>query len=198
MTRKLDEEALERHRKCAEIHLSLHDHDNILKVFGIHYSILNGVFRLLLEKAEGSLRDITGPLPKNPTLKQELLSCMTMRDAVAQMFDGVAYIHSKTDEVKNKISHRDLKPENILIVKKPRDGKLVIKITDFGSVKQLDEGILTAMTTQVAVYTPLYLDPNLKKKKEKREEVMVDDYLAHDVFGAAEVAYELIGNGDHL
>ena len=121
-----------------------------------------------------------------------------MRDAVAQMFDGVAYIHSKTDEVKNKISHRDLKPENVLIVKKPRDGKLVIKITDFGSVKQLDEGILTAMTTQVAVYTPLYLDPNLKKKKEKREEVMVDDYLAHDVFGAAEVAYELIGNGDHL
>ena len=198
MTKNLSEEALKRHKICAKIHLSLHDHDNIIKVFGFHFSGPENIFHLLMEMAEGSLRDIIGTKPKNPTLKNELLCCMTPRDNVAQVFHGVAYIHSKTDKDKNKISHRDLKPENILIVRRQRDGSLVNKITDFDSGKQMEEEINATMTTGIAVYTPLYLDPSLRMKKVMKQRVSVEDYLMHDVFGAAEVAYEVIGSGDHL
>ena len=191
-------EALDRHKSCAQLHLSLHDHDNIVKVFGFHFSGPENIFHLFMELAEGSLRDIIGTRPKNPALKEELFRCMAPRDAVAQIFHGVAYIHSKTDKDNNKISHRDLKPENVLIVRRQRDGSLVNKITDFDSGKQMDEELHASMTTGLPIFTPLYLDPNLKRKKKQKEKATVVDYLMHDVFGAAEVAYEVMGSGDHL
>ena len=154
-----------------------------------------------MEVALGSFRDIIGTSPKNPALKDKLTHCMTLRKAMGQVFDGVAYIHSKTDKVDNKISHRDLKPENVLIAQRLRDDSLVPKISDFGSVKQMDEEAVATMTTGRPIFTPLYLDPCLRKKKqdpEKRKQMTVDDYQAHDVFGAAVTAYEVVGSGEHL
>ena len=75
---------------------------------------------------------------------------------------------------------------------------MIVKLTDFDSAKQLDENEHATMTAGVRVFTYHYLDPNLRKKVEKREKAKIEDYLAHDVFGAAAVAYEVIGSGDHL
>ena len=201
VTANLTPAGLETHKSCAEIHLTIHDHDNIIKVFGFHLSEPKRTFCLIMEVALGSLRDIIGTSPKNPALKEQLISCMTLREAMGQVFHGVAYIHSKKDMEKNKISHRDLKPENVLIVQRHRDDSLVPKISDFDSVKQMDAEALAAMTTGRPIFTPLYLDPCLRKKKqdpEKRKQVTVDDYQMHDVFGAAATAYEVIGSGEHL
>ena len=55
-------QVLKRLRQCAEIHRNLHDHDAILKVYGIMENTIDSrtFFTVLLEKAEGSLRDIIG------------------------------------------------------------------------------------------------------------------------------------------
>jgi serine/threonine protein kinase len=44
------------------------------------------------------------------------------------LISGLSYMHSKD------VYHRDLKPENLLI-----DGKMTLKITDFGFAKKKDE-----------------------------------------------------------
>jgi len=53
---------------------------------------------------------------------------MEARDIVRQLVEGVDYLHQQ------KIAHRDLKPENLLCSELP-DGKVVIKIADFGLSK---------------------------------------------------------------
>ena len=77
----------------------------------------------------------------------ELLDKMPAREIVRQVFTGLAYVHSKTDDVNDKITHRDVKPENILIVRHKRDGSFAIKFTDFDSSKQLDVGERVKITT---------------------------------------------------
>jgi len=47
-----------------------------------------------------------------------------------QMLRGLSYIHSLG------IAHRDIKPENILVNPKTQQ----VKICDFGSAKELEEG----------------------------------------------------------
>lgn len=51
----------------------------------------------------------------------------TVRTYIAQLFSGLAYVHSKG------IAHRDIKPHNLLI--DPATGRL--KLCDFGSAKKL-------------------------------------------------------------
>jgi calcium-dependent protein kinase len=61
---------------------------------------------------------------------------------------------------KKNIVHRDIKPENILLESK-EEGKLSIKITDFGFAKCYDpiEGGL-----QDTLGSPLYMAPEIVKK----------------------------------
>ncbi|ODM88072.1 Serine/threonine-protein kinase/endoribonuclease ire-1 [Orchesella cincta] len=53
------------------------------------------------------------------------------REILMQCSKGLAYLHEK------KIIHRDIKPENILIVVDTTNGKVCVKISDFGLCKQL-------------------------------------------------------------
>ena len=187
--------ALEKLRSCARIHRSLQDHCSILKIYGTKQT--NTFFALLLEKAEGSLRDILQPDgPEMEALRVEFLASISPRKVVQDIFLGLAYIHSKTDEVEDKISHRDVKPENLLIVRSKRDGTFSIKFTDFDSAKQLMTTERVKITTKA--FTEEYKDPNIDKRIKAGETVEVEDYLSADVWAAGLVAYEVLGDGTHL
>ena len=195
ITTAMDGKALRRLQEQAEIHRSLHDHPSIIKVHGMHQrSSPSREFTLLLEKGEGSLRDIIQPTEEMKPLRQRLLHTKDIHDIIHDIFDGVTYIHSRTDDVSNMISHRDIKPENIIVVPQKRDGSFAIKFTDFDSAKQMDEDDHVKITG--GVMTPLYQDPNLVGKRSK--DVSADDYAAHDVYATALVTFELLGNGKHL
>jgi len=63
------------------------------------------------------------------------------RHIFIQLVDALKYCHAK------KLIHRDLKPENILVdKKKSKDGRTMVKITDFGASKLVDDGDSTAVT----------------------------------------------------
>lgn len=64
----------------------------------------------------------------------------------AQLVLAIQYLHSKN------IIHRDLKPENILV-----DDKGYLRITDFGLVKELQQG----KQTQTFCGTPEYIAPEM-------------------------------------
>ena len=193
------EEELNRLMDCAEIHRSLHDHPNILKVLGIHVDTFKftHTITLLLEKAEGSLRDVIGSAPNMPSLRDKLFKVKSPREVILDIFNAIAYVHSRTDDDKNRISHRDIKPDNILLVSQPRDGTLAVKTTDFDSSKVLDDDEKAAMIK--GVVTQEYLDPNLEKMIQEEKEVQSNNYSDHDVFGCGIVAFQVLDkNGDHL
>lgn len=70
-----------------------------------------------------------------------------------QIISAIDYLHT------NNITHRDLKPENILVVRKDPD--TLIKITDFGLSKFVDE------TSMLKTFcgTPNYLAPEIVGSK---------------------------------
>ena len=190
-----DEDIANKLIQCAEIHRSLHDHPAILKVIAIHYKAPN--LCLVLERVDGSLRDIFGEDPKSRALRDKVLSKITGKEIVSQVINGLAYIHSKTDQHDNKITHRDVKPENILFQHRERDGKFQIKYTDFDSAKQLDVGISTHRVT-TGVFTEEYKDPQLEKKQKAGEAITIEVFEEHDKFGAACTSFEILGDGRGL
>ena len=55
--------ALTRLRECAEIHKRVSEHSNVLQVYGVKHikTSENEYFVLIMEEAEGSLRDVVNP-----------------------------------------------------------------------------------------------------------------------------------------
>ena len=68
---------------------------------------------------------------------------------IFQLIESLKYLHRK------RIVHRDIKADNILLEKK--DGKLVVKLTDFGLARRLPDDCDVIKCT--AEGTPLYLAP---------------------------------------
>ena len=103
---------------------------------------------LLSFPTSGSLRDVLRPTTDEArTLQVALFEKMSRKALLRQVFDALTYIHSNTDDQRNKISHRDVKPENLLVVALERDGSFALKFTDFDSAKQLDFGVRVSITT---------------------------------------------------
>lgn len=83
----------------------------------------------------------------------ERLSVAERVGLLAEIADAVQYAHQRG------VVHRDLKPENILI-EKAADGRLAVKILDFG-IARLTDGSGDALHTMVGqpMGTPAYMSP---------------------------------------
>lgn len=92
-------------------------HPNVVSIVDVDVAT-NGLLFIVLEFVRGkTLRD---HMHRGRGERQFAL------DVLSQIADGLRSIHQ------NRIVHRDLKPDNILILENPEDGKLQVKITDFG------------------------------------------------------------------
>src|SRR5690606_36254683 len=89
-----------------------------------------------------------------------------------KIIEGIAYLH------KQGIIHRDIKPENILI--NDEDGKITIKIIDFG----LSKVIPHSQKTNILVGTLSYSAPEVVGKKTYNNKV--------DIWSFGVLAYYLL------
>ena len=189
------QQVIDRMIQCAEIHRSLHGHPSITKVLGI--KVHDPYVSLIVEKADGSLRDAFNEKHPNEDLRNALLSAMERRDIVRHMATGLSYIHSKTDDQNDQITHRDVKLDNILIFKRERDEKFDIKYTDFDSAKQFDvDESVGAVTTDA--FTEVYQDPNLERMLNEGKAISIKDLVNNDIWAAALAMFEVLADGKHL
>lgn len=94
---------------------------------------------------------------------------------INQVCDALDHAH------KQRIIHRDLKPPNIVLLE--QDGKIIIKVLDFGIAKLQDE--LQKLTTAGQVMgSPLYMSPELCTGQELSP--------ASDIYTLGIVAYQMI------
>jgi serine/threonine protein kinase len=142
---RLTDDTWQRFQMEAKAHANL-DHVNLVKVtdLGIH----EGCFPYYaMEYIEG--QTLAELLETRRRLPLELAL-----DIFIQVCDGVLYAHRKG------LLHRDLKPSNIMLVKLP-NGKFLVKVVDFGLVKQTQFDRSTQSLTKVGdiMGSPYYMSP---------------------------------------
>ncbi len=94
------------------------------------------------------------------------------------ILDGLECLHQ------NKIIHRDIKPANILLTK--QNNQWVVKISDFGLAKNLEETGLSGLTmSNCAMGTPDYLPPEQCSNAKKA------DYRS-DIYSLGATFYNLL------
>lgn len=99
-------------------------------------------------------------------------------ELITQAGNGLMHAHQ------NGVIHRDIKPENIVFYTGD-DGKLVVKILDFGIAKVVNAEVGQKLTeTGAVIGSPLYMSPEQCHGKE------LD--LRSDIYSLACVLYELI------
>ncbi|KAA6373037.1 MAG: putative Spindle assembly checkpoint kinase [Streblomastix strix] len=77
-----------------------------------------------------------------------------IRVIMRQILEGLCFIHSKN------IIHRDIKGGNIMMHSVPGSGKVILKIADFGEVKQISQSSQNQMKVS-GRGTPQYMAPEL-------------------------------------
>lgn len=123
------------------------DHHGVAQVLDddiVRGGVDDGAVYLVMELLDGeSLEDRAGRAP--PIDEQELLRVL---DSVLDVLEA-AHAHG--------VVHRDLKPDNIFLARDPEDGRLKVKVLDFG-LARLQE---VASSTQfgLALGTPSYMSP---------------------------------------
>lgn len=164
----MDEVAVERFKREYEVSQQL-PHEHIVDV--IDFQPTNdGSYALVMEFLYGE--------ELRATLKREtVLPPARVVRMLSQVAIGLDAAHAKS------LVHRDLKPDNLFLCQTP-DGDIV-KILDFGSVKDKGDGAkkLTVMGTTIG--SPFYMAP---------EQAQGLDTLDHraDVWALAAIAYEAI------
>ena len=128
--------------KEIEINLIIH-HDNIVQCFDIYEDDLY-VYFVFEYMPEGDLFDYIINKPERHLKEKEIIIILE------QIFLALIYCHEKL-----KITHRDIKPENFLL--KKEDGRIVVKLMDFGTSDFNQKNGFTNITQG----TPNYIAPEV-------------------------------------
>ncbi len=164
-----DEVALERFKREYEISSQL-PHDHIVKVLDFQKDQATGVWLLVMEFLDGEeLRFI---LKREKMIPPERLVRMLSQVAV-----GLDEAHAR------QFVHRDLKPDNLFLCG-TREGD-VVKILDFGSVKDKNKDAKKLTVLGTTIGSPFYMAP------EQAQGLETLDARA-DVFALAAITYECI------
>ncbi|ELP89832.1 MAP kinase-activated protein kinase, putative [Entamoeba invadens IP1] len=75
---------------------------------------------------------------------------------------GISYLH------KNGILHRDIKPDNILVLSSDLNDKIIAKLTDFGSARNVNM-MMTNMTFTKGIGTPIYMALEILNKEKYKK-----------------------------
>lgn len=163
-----DPVSLERFRREFKLSASL-PHDYIVDVLAFERTE-DKSYALVMEYLEGE--ELRMLLKREKTVRPERVVRM-----LSQLALGLAAAHER------KVVHRDLKPDNIFLCG-TREGDMV-KILDFGSVRDNSAGAkkLTVMGTTIG--SPYYMAPEQAQGLESL------DHRA-DVWSAAAIAYECL------
>jgi serine/threonine protein kinase len=116
------------------------------------------------------------------TGKQVALPLDQVLSITKQACEGLDAAHKKG------IIHRDLKPENIIVI--PEEGRLRVKIIDFGIAASIAPGVLPEpdrQLTQGICGTPHYLSPEQAAGKNRSE---IDH--RSDIYSLGLVVYEML------
>lgn len=163
-----DEVAVERFKREFQVSQQL-PHEHIVEVFDFQPTP-DGSYALVMEF-------LYGEELRNTIKREKVLAPARVVRMLSQLAIGLDGAHSK------HLVHRDLKPDNIFLCQ-TRDGDIV-KILDFGSVKDKAENAkkLTVMGTTIG--SPFYMAP---------EQAQGLDTLDHraDVWALAAIAYECL------
>jgi serine/threonine-protein kinase len=162
-----DEVSLERFKREYELASQL-PHDHIVNVLDFQRDETAKVFLLVMEFLEGE--ELRVVLKREKFLPPERLIRM-----VAQTAIGLDGAHSR------QFIHRDLKPDNLFLCG-TREGD-VVKILDFGSVKDKNKDAKKLTVLGTTIGSPYYMAP------EQAQGLDTLDARA-DVFALAAIAYE--------
>ena len=147
---------LKRARKELGIIRRLQNHNNIVKLFDVvQYKSSMWIF---MEYC--SHKSLNSYLRKHANL--DLLSKMKIK---LQCASAIAYMHSQ----KPPITHRDIKVENILVTK--QGDETVVKLTDFGLSKLLEEQSMSNRGMDTFVGTKYYMAPEQFQGQKYNESV---------------------------
>ncbi|CAF0720598.1 unnamed protein product [Rotaria sp. Silwood1] len=115
------------------------NHPNLIRLFE-DYETPDEIY-LVMELIKGG--DLFDYITKHRRFDEPTSSLM-----IKDVAEALLYLHAK------KIVHRDLKPENLLVMQR-KDGRITIKLTDFGLAMQVSGPIKTVCGT------PTYVAPEI-------------------------------------
>lgn len=152
-------------------HASQLSHPNTIQIYDYGHTP-TGVFYYAMEYIDGvtlvDLLRLEGALPPARVVHLIRQVCLSLREAHAY-----------------KLIHRDIKPHNIMVCRRGCQGD-VIKVLDFGLVKDASEDTLPRLTSTGAFAgTPLYMSP-----ERLRDPLNVD--ARADIYAIGAVAFELL------
>lgn len=154
-------DALRRFVREARVSMSVRG-ENVVRVLEVDEDGPLGVPFITMERLQGS--DLAQLVRAAGALEP---------DAVCQVFaqacEGLALVHDAG------IVHRDIKPANIFLHTGASDGRLVVKVCDFGIAKQTATGDLDITNTELTrtgglLGSPMYMSPEQARNAKRVDE----------------------------
>jgi serine/threonine-protein kinase len=150
-------ESVERFRKEAQLAAKLR-HENIVTIYEVGES--NGTHFLAMEYVDGT--DLQNYIAKKGKLDPE-----EARRIAIQATRALALAH------KHGIVHRDIKPSNLLM--SDRDGKYIIKLTDFGLARLVEDTDYNITRAGTTIGTVDYISPE-QARNSRSADIRSDIY----------------------